>query len=530
MHSIARPLASTASLVALLAAIPLIFVGYKSSELTLSKWATLWQNRVPELLANTLSLSVLVAIGCLILGVSAAWLVARRDFKGRRIVSWLLVLPLAIPTYVFAHIYTVMTADDGWLGQTWLAIFGSSLDIFNIWGTALILTLAGFSYVFLLVRIALMDANRSLEEAARIQGASSLSVFWNVSLPLIRPAIAAAMAVVVLHTLSDFGAVSMLRFQTFTLSIYLQMSGRLDYEAAAGLSLILVALSLTFMILERFFRSRARYFSNAQSRHHAARKASKGELIIIWFWLGLICLFAFILPLLWMLQWSWDAINQGAIDSRFWGYTFNSLIVGVLAATVAMIIALPVGLFHTRIKSWLSSTCLYFSSVGFVLPGPVVALGIISFAIFALPALYGGLTLLVLALVIRFLPLAVQSQEAAMQQLTPSLEQAGRVLGAGPFENLKRVILPLIRGGMASAWVLVFIDSIKELPATLLLRPVGFDTLPVRIWIEASEEMLELAAPAALIIVIATIPAIWLMARTSVNTNTNKDERAARSF
>ena len=177
MHSIARPLASTASLVALLAAIPLIFVGYKSSELTLSKWATLWQNRVPELLANTLSLSVLVAIGCLILGVSAAWLVARRDFKGRRIVSWLLVLPLAIPTYVFAHIYTVMTADDGWLGQTWLAIFGSSLDIFNIWGTALILTLAGFSYVFLLVRIALMDANRSLEEAARIQGASSLSVF-----------------------------------------------------------------------------------------------------------------------------------------------------------------------------------------------------------------------------------------------------------------------------------------------------------------------------------------------------------------
>ncbi|MBN4078752.1 iron ABC transporter permease, partial [Gammaproteobacteria bacterium AH-315-C21] len=195
-----------------------------------------------------------------------------------------------------------------------------------------------------------------------------------------------------------------------------------------------------------------------------------------------------------------------------------------------MVIALPVGLFHTRIKSRLSSACLYFSSVGFVLPGPVVALGIISFAVFALPALYGGLTLLVLALVIRFLPLAVQSQEAAMQQLTPSIEQAGRVLGAGPLENLKRVILPMIRGGMASAWVLVFIDSIKELPATLLLRPVGFDTLPVRIWIEASEEMLELAAPAALIIVIATIPAIWLMARTGVNNNGNQDEAASRGF
>ena len=219
MHTAARPLAIAASLVALLAAIPLVFVAYKSSGITLIKWAGLWQSRLPELLANTLSLSVLVAIGSLVLGVSAAWLVARRHFKGRRVVSWLLILPLAIPTYVFAHIYTVITADDGWLGQLWLALSGSSIDIFNLWGSALILTLAGFSYVFLLVRIALMDANRSLEEAARIQGAKPYSVFWHVNLPLIRPAIAAAMAVVVLHTLSDFGAVSMLRFQTFTLSI-----------------------------------------------------------------------------------------------------------------------------------------------------------------------------------------------------------------------------------------------------------------------------------------------------------------------
>ncbi len=515
MHSVARPLAASASVVALLAAIPLLFVVFKSSELAVSKWGLLWQNRVPELLANTLSLSSLVAIGCLLLGVSAAWLVARRDFKGRRVVSWLLILPLAIPTYVFAHIYTVLTADEGWIGQIWLALFGSSLDIYNIWGTAFVLTLAGFSYVFLLVRVAFLDANQSLEEAARIQGAKPFSVFWHVSLPLIRPAMAAAIALVVLHTLSDFGAVSMLRFQTFTLSIYLQMSGRLDYEAAAGLSLVLVGLSLTFMILERFFRRRARYFGNAQSRHIALRQANTKELVIIWIWLGLICLFAFLLPMLWMLQWSIEAVSSNAIDQRFWGYTFNSVLVGALAASVAIIIALPIGLFHTRVKSWLSSTCLHISSVGFVLPGPVVALGIISFALFAIPALYGGLMLLVLALVIRFLPLAVQSQEAAMQQLTPSVEQAGRVLGAGPIENLRRVILPMIRGGMASAWVLVFIDAIKELPATLLLRPVGFDTLPVRIWIEASEEMLELAAPAALIIVIATLPAIWLMARNS---------------
>jgi iron(III) transport system permease protein len=142
-----------------------------------------------------------------------------------------------------------------------------------------------------------------------------------------------------------------------------------------------------------------------------------------------------------------------------------------------------------------------------------------------LPLLYGTLVALVIALVIRFLPLAVQSQEASLQQLTPSIEQAGRILGAGPFENLRRIILPMIKNGMISAWVLVFIDALKELPATLLLRPIGFDTLPVRIWIEASEEMLELAAPAALMIMAATMPVLWLMMRTSaISGHGNSDQ------
>jgi len=177
-------------------------------------------------------------------------------------------------------------------------------------------------------------------------------------------------------------------------------------------------------------------------------------------------------------------------------------------------VALPIALYHTRWRSFLSNVFLKLSSVGFVLPGPVVALGVLVFIVTQLPLLYGGFMALVIALCIRFLPLAVQSQESAMQQLTPSIEQAGRVLGAGPLENLWRVTLPMIRGGMISAWVLVFIDVLKELPATLILRPIGFDTLPVRIWIEASEEMLELAAPAALMLVLASIPALWVMMRS----------------
>ncbi len=503
-------------MVVLVAAIPLLFVVYSSFELSQAQWIGLWSSRLPGLLWNTLSLAILVAIGCFVLGVSTAWLITRRDFVGKRLAVWLLVLPLTIPTYVFAHIYTVMLDDEGWLGSVWLAVFGSSVpmpDLYNVFGVALILSLAGFSYVFLLVRAALMRSNVVFEEAARIHGATPLQVFARISLPLLRPAIAAGLAVVMLHVLSDFGAVSMLRYQTFTLSIYLQMSGRFDFQAAAGLSLVLVSLSLTFLVLERFFRSRQRYYSSGQSRAVRPKHATRGEQLLIWGWLGLVALFAFGLPVAWMLVWTWHAWIEQHITREFWGYVFNSGFVSFSAATIAVVLAFPIGLYHARRPTLSSNTFLHLSNVGFVLPGPVVALGVITFVLATMPVLYGGFIALVMAVVVRFLPLAVQSQEASMQQLTPSVEQAGRILGAGPLENLWRVTLPMIRGGLISAWVLVFIDVLKELPATLLLRPIGFDTLPVRIWIEASEEMLELAAPAALMLVVGTFPAIWVMMR-----------------
>ncbi len=509
------PLGLSAGIVALLATVPLLFVVYNSLQLSGAKWGSLWSNRLPELLGNTFSLALVVGLLCLLLALPSAYLVARRQFPGRRLAIWLLVLPLAIPTYVFAHIYTVLLEPEAPLGRLWQLIAGEGarIDLHGLGGTALVLALATFSYVFLLAYTALGDARQSLEEAARIHGASRREMLLRVTLPLMRPALAAGMAVVVLHTLSDFGAVSMLRYQTFTLAIYLQMSGRFDYQGAAGLSLILVCMSLAFLVLERFFRRRQRYYGGAQSRPLPRRPASPFETLLIWSWLGLVALVAFIIPVAWMVVWSAGAVAGGLLDGQFWGYAFNTALVSFAAACVAVVVALPIGLYHTRRRSLASGACLQLSSVGFVLPGPVVALGVITFVVAVLPPLYGTLAALVMALVIRFLPLAIQSQEAALQQLTPSVEQAGRIHGAGPLENLRRVVLPMIRGGMVTAWVLVFIDVLKELPATLMLRPVGFDTLPVRIWIEASEEMLELAAPAALLLVVATLPALWLMMR-----------------
>ena len=502
-------------LVVCLAAIPLLFVIHSSLQLSAPRWFSLWTSRLPELVWNTLNLALLVAVGAFVLGVSSAWLIVRREFVGRQLAIWLLVLPLTIPTYVFAHIYTVLLEPSGWLGRVWLWMFNESSlpSLYNVFGVGFVLSLAGFSYVFLLVRDALSRTHHNIEEAARIQGASPARVFWRINLPMLRPAIAAGLALVVLHVLSDFGAVSMLRYQTFTLSIYLQMNSRFDYQAAAGLSLILVCLSLSFLVLERFFRKRQRYYSSAQSRKFVPQRAGPAAQVLIWLWLGLVSLFAFILPLAWMLVWSWQAWVKDMIDMAFWGYVGNSIVISFLAATLAVAAGLPVALYHARRRDFLSQACIHLSSIGFVLPGPVIALGILAFVLAVAPTIYGGMLVLVLAMVIRFLPLAVQSQEAVMQQLTPSIEQAGRSLGAGPIQNLRRVILPMVKGGMISAWVLVFIDTLKELPATLLLRPTGFDTLPVRIWIEASEEMLELAAPAALMLVIGTLPVLWFLMR-----------------
>ncbi len=490
----ALALPSLAFAVVALASIPLAFVVAQGVGLTADAWRGLWSARIPSLLGNTLALAALVGLGSAFLGVSTAWLVARREFPGRDAAVWLMVLPLAVPTYVFAHIYTTLTP----------AVHG-------LYGAAFVLTLAGYPYVFLLARAALAGQGVRYDEVARSAGLPAWLRMWRVHLPLLRPALAAGLAIVVLHVLADFGAVSMLRVQTFTLAIYLQMSGRFDYHGAAGLSLVLVALSVTFLVVERHFRHRQRYFGgNGGSRVPRARGL---ELAGIWTWLGLVAVFACGVPFAWMVGWTGATWGEAFTLADLWPYARNSFVAAAIAAALALVLALPVALYHARRRSRMSAAAVNLSSVGFVLPGPVIALGILVAALAVAGPLYGTLAVLVAALAIRFLPLAVQAEEAALQQVTPAIEEAGRALGAGSLENLRRVVLPMMRPGLVAALVLVFIDALKELPATLLLRPVGFDTLPVRIWIEASEELFEVAAPAALLLVLASVPAIWLLLR-----------------
>ncbi len=508
--------------ITLIILLPLIAILFNSGSVTASKWSDLLSNSIPGLLANTLKLAIIVAFLTSIIGVSAAWLVTRYRFIGSKVVVWLLILPLAIPTYVYADIYTRLFSYDGWLGSIgifWNSIFVSSSEFSTLIATSIVLSLASFPYVFLLVRTSLNKSTKSLEDVARLHGLSSFQRFWRVNFPLLRPALAASLAIVILHTISDFGAVSVMQFPTFTWEIYIKSSHAKadnDYGPAAALSIVLIVLAFTFLILERFFRSRQRYYADdIKNGEHLKKKLSKLQLFSVWFWIGLILVFSVGLPLFWLLVKSWASIQQNYINSEFWQYTFNSFWIAFVVASIAIMTALPIALFNYRRQSRLSQLCIHGSNVGFILPGPVVIIGtLLVFALFV--SEFGSLAFVaawIAAVIIRYMPFAVQAEESALQQITPSIEQAGRLLGLNAWQNLKRVLFPIMRQGLAGAWVLVFIDALKELPIALIINEPGMMTLPIKIWLEADDETLELAAPAALMLVFVTLPALWLIMR-----------------
>ena len=431
--------------------------------------------------------------------------------------------PLAMPSYVLAYIYTYVLGAGGPVEQAWQIWAGPEGRVFSphsFAGATLVMTLDTFPFVYLLTRAALLNFNVSYEEVARVCGASRQRTMLTVTLPLLRPAIVAGLSLVILYVVSDFGAVSLLRFQTFTYAVYQQITGRYDQAAAGVLSLLLVLFALTFLVTERWFRERSRFYQTT-GRYRAPARKPCGPLGTGLITLYMIVVFglAFGLPALLLIQWSGSAVAEGAVDTRFLGFIRNSVFLSGLAATFALLIGTPLAYLASRWPSRLNLLCLQAAYAGYVLPGPVGALALLVLFSHLAPFWYGTSVVLIVAYIVHFLPAGLQTMEPALQQVTPNFEQAARSLGLGPVRTFRTVTLPLVQGGFIAAWVLMFLQSMKELPATLLLRPVGFDTLAVRVWLEASEEYYKLAAPSALLIVVMTLPALLLLV--------SKDWRAA---
>jgi iron(III) transport system permease protein len=495
--------------------LPLAYITGLALSIQPAVWSRLWHTRIPELLWNTATLAAGVALGTLLLGVSLAWMVVRLEFPGRRFWEWALVLPLAMPTYVLAYVYTYLLGTAGPVDQIWQGLAGPQSHVVSpqsYGGAVLVMTLDTFPLVYLLARAALLNLNVSFEEVARVCGLTRVAILFRVTLPLLRPALVAGLSLVILYVISDFGAVSLLRYQTFTYAVYQQMTGRYDHSAAAVLSLLLVVFALIFLLAERWFRQRSRFYQTTGRYRAASRKpcglpGSVAVTLILWAIFG--C--AFLVPALLLLKWTMSTIAQGSMDARFWRFVWNSAMLSGIAASAAILLGTPLAYLATRRSARLNMLCLQAAYAGYVLPGPVGALAILLlFSQFA-PFLYGTVVILIVAYVVHFLPAGLQTMEPALHQVTPTLEEAARSLGATALETIRRITLPLVQGGFVAAWVLIFLQCMKELPATLLLRPVGFDTLAVRVWLEASEEYFQLAAPPAFLIVLLSLPALMLL-------------------
>lgn len=476
----------------------------------------LFDPRTAELAVRSTLLTVLVSASAVAVGVAAAWLVTSTDLRWRSLWGMLVPLPLVIPSYVLALSFLAASGPQGTLAS----LTGWDVPVLDgLPGAWLALTLSTFPFVYLMVLAALVRLDPALEDVARGLGASRWRSFWTVVVPQLRPAIGAGALLAALYTLSDFGAVSLMRFAAFTSVIYAQYAGRIDRTPAAVLSVLLIIIALVIIWVEGRTRGRAAYHTNRPARRRIPQRLSTGEQAAALGFLGTVVAIGVVVPVGVLVTWAWRGASVGETVSIDWGAVGGSLLGSSLAAVLAMAAAIPVVVltvrYQGRATSWLERTVF----VAFSLPHITVGLAVVFFAVRYLGPLYQSLTVLVVVYASIFLAQATGSAKASMLQVNPSVEEASRSLGKGPMQTLRSVTVPLIRPGLLAGGALVFLTTMKELPATLMLRPTGFDTLAVRIWSAADELFYARAAASALVLLaLSAIPLYLLVLRTRERT------------
>jgi len=528
------PLAAGA--VALVVATPILVVVSSLVTPSLDIWSHLWQTQLLELIWNTLTLSVGVGGGVVLLGTGLAWLVTMYRFPGRAVFEWLLILPLAVPAYVIGFVYRGLFDYTGPVQSGLRRVLGPGIwfpDIASFGGVVLVMTLVFYPYVYLLARTAFLEQSETTLEAARALGARRTAVFWRVALPLARPSIVAGLSLAVMEALADFGTVAIYGYNTFTVAIYRVWFGLFNRQAATELASMLLLFTLAIFVAERALRGRARFYQTERKAHSPTPTMLTGWRA----WAasgaaGAVVGVSFLLPVTQLVIWTVMGLSGPDFDDRYPGFMVNTVTLGALAAILAVGAAVLVAYGLRLSRSRIVATCARIASMGYALPGSVIAVGVLgplAFVDHGLDALLrhtvgisSGLLLtgsmggLVFAYLVRFLAVSVQTVEASLVKVTPSMDMAGRSLGLSPGGVLRRIHLPLIRGGLCTGAILVFVDVIKEMPATLLLRPFGYETLAVRIWQFTSESFWEAAALPALTIVAAGMLPVLILARSSV--------------
>lgn len=499
-------------------------------------WRHLAATVLREYVTNSLLLALGVAGGTLLIGVSTAWLCTVCRFPGRRLFQWGLLLPMAMPAYIIAYTYTGMldfsgpaqTALRAWFnwgyGDYWFP------QVRSLGGAIVMLSLVLYPYVYLLARAAFLEQSTCVLEVSRTLGCGPWRSFFTVALPLARPAITAGLTLALMEALADFGTVQYFGVNTFTTGIFRTWFGLGDSAAAAQLASLMMSLMLVLIILERWSRRQSRYHHTTQRFRNLPGYNLRG-----WRMLGamttcLVPLFlGFLLPNMQLGIWVWRTWRR-SLDAHFIELLRNSLLLALSAAGMALILALFMVYGQRLRRSPLLTGAVRLAGMGYAVPGLVIAVGVIipfawldntfdgwmrtTFGISTGLLLSGTLTALLFAYLVRFLAVSLHTVEAAMGKIRPSMDEAGRSLGLRPLAVLRSIHLPMLRGSLLTALLLVFVDVLKELPATLILRPFNFNTLAVRAFELASDEMLAESSLAALSIVLAGLLPVILLSRS----------------
>ncbi len=528
-----RPWVLCLIFIAALLALPIVVVFASLFVSSGGIWRHLYETVLWEYVANSLLLMLGVGFFSLLLGLIPAWLVTMYRFPGSRVLEWALLLPLAMPAYIIAYTYTGMLDVAGPL-QSWLrALFAWEYgdywfpEIRSLGGAIAMLSLVLYPYAYLLVRAAFIAQSLCVLEVSRTLGAGPYRAFATVALPLARPAIIVGLSLVMMETLADYGTVQYFGVSAFTTGIFRTWFGLGSSTAAAQLSALLMIFILALVLLENFSRRQARY-------HHTSSRYSKLSPRHLHGWGGIAALtacavpvlFGFIVPAAQLSLWARQTYAQ-VVDKDFFLLIAHSIELAALTALIALFLAVFIAYGKRLQPGLLTRIPMRLLSLGYAVPGTVIAVGVLvpfswldnrisgwmeaHFSIVTGLLLSGTLFALVFAYLVRFLPLSLNTVDAGLDKIRPSMDEAGRSMGLPAGSMLRRVHLPMLKGSLLTAALLVFVDVLKELPATLILRPFNFNTLAIRTYELANEERLAAAAsPALAIVLVGIIPVILL--------------------
>ncbi|MBF6058067.1 iron ABC transporter permease [Thiomicrorhabdus sp. HH1] len=515
------PVWSILAILVLLLLLPISYLFGSWGNIDIQLWEHFSANLLDELTLNTLLLVLSVAVGTLTLGTGLAWFVVMYEFPGRRWLSWLLLLPFAMPAYVLAFVF-LGTFDYGGTVQQWLRTF-FSIDYFDIregvFGPALVLTLVFYPYVYLLARTAFANQAISMIENARLLGCSPASVFWRLSFPLARPAIAAGVSLALMETLADFGTVSLFNYSTFTTAIYSVWEDFHSLTAAAQLSTLLLLFAVMLLGMEKLSRGR-RAFTQQANLDRPPFVLKNWQRWLVSFSIWMIVVIVLIIPIVQLGVWSYQSLLE-EWDARYFDWLSNTLVLSVSSAVIIVSSALLMNILQKKTTGKTVRFLLFSARLGYALPGVVLAIGIMGVLAWFNQQLdtdwfIGGLFALYLAYLVRFIAVAHGPIESRLQTIRPSIIEAARNMGANSTRLLWEIYLPLLKPGLIAAFILAFLDISKELPATYLLRPFGWDTLAMRIFELSTEGLYQRAAIPSLVLLLLGIAGLLILRRLNL--------------